>query len=75
MGDLVGIDGGKKREELVKIELAVIECGLCESAIFSWKVDANNPKQHILSCCVCGHMFPLLEDPASDALQEFESGD
>jgi len=45
MGDLVGIDGGKKGDKVVKIELEVVECGNCESAMFAWKVDASNPKQ------------------------------
>lgn len=72
MGDLVGIDGGKPKT--VRIELEVVECGNCESAMFSWKVDANNPKQHILSCCVCGHLFPVLEAEESNVFAEFDEG-
>tara|TARA_S200000501_G_C20233274_1_gene486705 strand:- start:146 stop:370 length:225 start_codon:yes stop_codon:yes gene_type:complete len=70
MGDLVGIDGGKAKA--VTIELEVIECGVCESAIFAWKVDVKNPKHHIISCCVCGYLYPLLEAEQSNVLAEFD---
>ena len=72
MGDLVGIDGGKAKA--VRIELEVVECGVCESAMFAWKVDANNPKHHIISCCVCGYLYPLLEAEESNVLAEFDEG-
>lgn len=74
MGDLVGIDGGKKGDKAVKIELELVECGNCESAMFAWKVDASNPKQHILSCCVCGYLFPVLEAEQSNVFAEFDEG-
>jgi hypothetical protein len=72
MGDLVGIDGGKKREDLVRLELDMVECGNCESAIFAWKVASSNPKQHVFSCCVCGYLFPVLEAEQSNVFAEFD---
>ena len=75
MGELVSIDGGKKDGKVLKIELELVECGNCESGMFSWKVDASNPKQHILSCCVCGYLFPVLEAEESNVFAEFDEGD
>jgi hypothetical protein len=71
MGDLVGIEGGKKGQKVIEIDLTIVECGNCEGALFSWKADENNSKLHIMSCAVCGYLFPIVESPESDVFGEF----
>ena len=71
MGDLVGIEGGKKGQKVIEIDLTIVECGNCEGALFSWKTDENNSKLHIMSCAVCGYLFPIIEAPESDVFGEF----
>ena len=39
MGDLVGIEGGKKSPDVIELELTIVECGNCDGALFSWKAD------------------------------------
>tara|TARA_B100001057_G_scaffold316854_1_gene316976 strand:+ start:1172 stop:1381 length:210 start_codon:yes stop_codon:yes gene_type:complete len=68
MGDLVGIEGGKQKT--VEVELIVIECGHCESSMFSWRVAVDNPKHHVLACCICGMIYPMLESEQSDVLSD-----
>ena len=70
MGDLVGIEGGKKSSEVIELELTIVECGNCDGALFSWKADENNSKLHVMSCAVCGYLFPIIESSESDVFGE-----
>ena len=69
MGDLVGIEGGKPKKTK-QIEVFVVECGICESSMFSWRVAVDDPKHHVLACCICGHLYPLVEAEHSDVLAD-----
>jgi len=75
MGDLVGIEGGKKGQKVIELDLAIVECGNCDGALFSWKADENNTKLHVMSCAVCGYLFPILESAESDVFGEFFDGE
>lgn len=71
MGDLVGIEGGKKGQKVTELDLTIVECGNCEGALFSWKADENNSKLHVMSCAVCGYLFPIVESVDSNVFGEF----
>lgn len=70
MGDLIGIEGGKKDQKVIELELTIVECGNCDGALFSWKTDENDSKLHVLSCAICGYLFPILESSESDVFGE-----
>jgi len=71
VGDLIGIEGGKKGQQVTELELTIVECGNCTGALYSWKTDENNSKLHVLSCAVCGFLFPITESEESDVFGEF----
>jgi hypothetical protein len=65
VGDLVLINGSKVDGQ--DLELSQIMCGQCDSGIFNWRAQ-DDGKLHLLGCCVCGALYPIIENPESDTL-------
>ena len=65
MAKITSIDGYKdSKEELekkVNFEAVNVWCDNCNGGLFSWKVDVNNERNHLLVCATCQSTYPILD--------------
>lgn len=65
MGKLTSIEGYKA--QLEKVEKALdfnavnVWCENCNSGLFSWKMDADNPANNLLVCATCQSYYPIFD--------------
>jgi Zn finger protein HypA/HybF involved in hydrogenase expression len=62
---ITSIEGYKKDQEAlekaIEFDPVNVWCDNCDSGLFSWKVDANNDRNHLMVCATCQTYYPILD--------------